>query len=51
MKHSAESIFVIEYILKYQNIFETALAHVSMNPWGIVWWKKPEVENLVRLSL
>jgi hypothetical protein len=29
MRHSAESIFIIEYLREYEFIFETALAHES----------------------
>jgi hypothetical protein len=56
MQHSAESIFIIEYLREYKFIFKTALAHESGGPgvlideknWGskISWhcpfndWKK-----------
>jgi hypothetical protein len=30
MQHSAESIFVVEYLCEYESIFETALAHESV---------------------
>jgi hypothetical protein len=30
--HSAESIFIIEYLREYEFIFETALAHESGGP-------------------
>jgi hypothetical protein len=36
MHHTAESIFVVEYLLEYEFIFETALAHESVDPGGIV---------------
>jgi hypothetical protein len=32
MRHSAESIFIIEYLREYEFIFETALAHESGGP-------------------
>jgi hypothetical protein len=50
MQHSAESIFVVEYLRKHESIFETALAHESVDPGVFFDEKKPEVENLVRLS-
>jgi hypothetical protein len=50
MQHSAESIFIIEYLRKYEFIFETALAHESGGP-GVLIDKKLRVENLVTLSL
>jgi hypothetical protein len=31
MMHSAESIFVFEYLCEYESIFETALAHESVD--------------------
>jgi hypothetical protein len=48
--HSAESIFIIEYLRKYEFIFETALAHESGGPgvliveknWGSkISWQGP----------
>jgi hypothetical protein len=55
MRHSAESIiFVesnrIEYLLEFESIFKTTLAHESGDP-GVLFNKKPRVENLPRLSL
>jgi hypothetical protein len=32
MRHSAESIFIIEYLREYEFIFETALAQESGGP-------------------
>jgi hypothetical protein len=32
MKHCAESIFVVEYLREYESIFETSLAHKSVDP-------------------
>jgi hypothetical protein len=32
MRHTAESIFKIEYLREYEFIFETALAHESGDP-------------------
>jgi hypothetical protein len=32
MRHSAESIFVIEYLHEYVSIFETALVRESVGP-------------------
>jgi hypothetical protein len=32
MQHSAESIFVVEYLSEYESIFETTLAHESVDP-------------------
>jgi hypothetical protein len=32
MQHSAESIFIIEYLREYEFMFETALAHESGGP-------------------
>jgi hypothetical protein len=32
MRHSAESIFIIEYLREYEFIFETALANESGDP-------------------
>jgi hypothetical protein len=47
MQHSAELIFIIEYLREYKFVFETALAHESGGPgvlideknWGpkILW--------------
>jgi hypothetical protein len=39
-----------KWLREYESIFETALAHESEDP-GVQFDKKPEVENLVRLSL
>jgi hypothetical protein len=50
MHHCAESIFKVDYLREYESIFETALAHESVDP-GVLFVEKPEVENLVRLSL
>jgi hypothetical protein len=41
---------VVEYLCEYESIFKTALAHESGDP-GVQFDEKPEVENLVRLSL
>jgi hypothetical protein len=43
--------FVVEYLREYESIFETALAHESVDP-AVLFDKKQtntEVENLVRL--
>jgi hypothetical protein len=45
MHHCAESIFKVDY--EYESIFETALAHESVDP-GVLFDEKT---NLVRLSL
>jgi hypothetical protein len=50
MLHSAESIFIIEYLCEYEFIFETALAHESGGT-NQNWWTKPRVLNLMLLSL
>jgi hypothetical protein len=50
MQHCAESIFVGEYLRAYKSIFETALAHESMDP-GLLVLLDKRVENLVRLFL
>jgi hypothetical protein len=50
MRHSGESNLKIEYLREYEFIFKTALAHESGDP-GVLFEKKPRVENLVRLSL
>jgi hypothetical protein len=44
-------IFVVEYIRKYESIFETALAHESVETGVLFDEKIPEVEKLLRLSL
>jgi hypothetical protein len=49
MQHSDESIFVVEYFREYESISETALTHVLGQ--GYCLKKKPELKNLVRLSL
>jgi hypothetical protein len=41
MQHSAESIFIIEYLCKYEFIFKTALAHESWGP-GVLIDEKTE---------
>jgi hypothetical protein len=50
MHHCAESIFKVDYLREYESIFETALAHESVES-GVLLTKKPEVENIVLLSL
>jgi hypothetical protein len=52
MQHTgtSESIFVVVYLCEYKSIFETALAHESVDP-GVLLDEKSDVENLVRLSL
>jgi hypothetical protein len=50
MKHTAESIFVVAYFRVYESIFETPLAHESVDP-VVLFDEKTEVENLVRLPL
>jgi hypothetical protein len=45
MRHSAESIFVVEYLREFESICKTVLAHESGDP-GVQF-----NENLVRLSL
>jgi hypothetical protein len=42
-------IFVVEYLREYESIFETALAHESVDP-GVLLTKKPEAEKNQRLS-
>jgi hypothetical protein len=51
MRHSAELIFIIEYLHKCELILKTALAHESGDPGVLFAEKKPRVENLVILSL
>jgi hypothetical protein len=51
MLHSAKSNFKIEYLLEYEFIFKTALAHESGDPGVLFAEKKPRVKNLIRLSL
>jgi hypothetical protein len=51
MHHCAESIFKVDYLREYESIFETALAHESVDSRVLFYEKKPAVENLVRLSL
>jgi hypothetical protein len=41
MQHSAESNLIIEYLLEYEFIFETALAHESGDP-GVLFAEKTE---------
>jgi hypothetical protein len=41
MQHSAESIFIIEYLREYEFIFKTALAHESGGP-GVLFDEKTE---------
>jgi hypothetical protein len=50
MQHSAESIFIVEYLREYKSLFEAALAQKSVVP-GVMFDEKPEAKNLVRLSL
>jgi hypothetical protein len=50
MHHGTESIFKVDFLREYESIFETALAHESVGP-GVLFDEKPEVENLVLLSL
>jgi hypothetical protein len=50
MRHSAESNLKFEYLREYEFISKTALAHESGDP-GVLFAEKPNVENLVRLSL
>jgi hypothetical protein len=50
MRHSAESIFVVEYLREVESICKTVLTHESGDQ-GCSLTKKPWVENLVRLSL
>jgi hypothetical protein len=45
------SIFIVEYLREYEYIFETSLAHESMNSEVLLEEKKPKVETLVWLSL
>jgi hypothetical protein len=39
MHHCAESIFKVDYLRKYESIFETALAHESVHP-GVLFDEK-----------
>jgi hypothetical protein len=41
VEHSAESIFIIEYLCKYEFIFETAVAHEVVGP-GVLIDEKTE---------
>jgi hypothetical protein len=41
MRHSAESIFIIEFLREYEFIFDTALAHESGGP-GVLIDEKNE---------
>jgi hypothetical protein len=50
MRHTVESNLIIEYLCKYEFIFETALAPESGEP-AVLFREKTRVENLVRLSL
>jgi hypothetical protein len=43
--------FWLDFLGEFEAIFESALAHESGPPRGIVWWKKPRVENLMTPSL
>jgi hypothetical protein len=51
MHHCAELIFKVDFLREYESIFETALAHESVGLGVLFDEKKPEVENLVLLSL
>jgi hypothetical protein len=37
--HSAESIFVVEYLCEYESVFETSLVHESVDP-GVLFEEK-----------
>jgi hypothetical protein len=39
MHHCAESIFKIDYLREYESIFETVLAHESVDP-GVLYDEK-----------
>jgi hypothetical protein len=39
MQHSVKSIFEVEYLREYESIFETALAHESVDP-GVLFDEK-----------
>jgi hypothetical protein len=39
MHHCAESIFKVDYLREYESIFETALAHESVDP-GVLFDEK-----------
>jgi hypothetical protein len=39
MRHSAELNLIIEYLLEYEFIFQTALAHESVEP-GVLFAEK-----------
>jgi hypothetical protein len=39
MQQSAESIFIVEYVHEYESIFETALAHESVDS-GVLFDEK-----------
>jgi hypothetical protein len=39
MHHCAESIFKVDYLREYESIFETALAHESVDP-GVLFNEK-----------
>jgi hypothetical protein len=39
MHHCAESIFKVDYLREYESIFETALAHESLDP-GVLFDEK-----------
>jgi hypothetical protein len=39
MHHCSESIFKVDYLREYESIYETALAHESVNP-GVLFDEK-----------
>jgi hypothetical protein len=39
MHHCAESIFKVDYLREYESVFETALAHESVDP-GVLFDEK-----------
>jgi hypothetical protein len=51
MRHSAESMFVVDYLREFESICKIVLSHESGDPGVQFNEKKPRVENLVTLSL
>jgi hypothetical protein len=51
MPHSAELLFVVEYLREFKSICKSVLAHESGDPGAQFKEKKLRVKNHVRLSL
>jgi hypothetical protein len=50
MKHSVESIFVVEYLREYESVFETALSRESVDP-GVLIEKNQKPKKIFWDSL